>query len=263
MTKYTPKHAAPPRASKLASKAAPAIAVATLVPASFAAASSPAQASSGSVWDRVAACESGGNWSINTGNGYYGGLQFSPSTWTGFGGGKYARYANQASKAEQIAVARKVLAVQGPGAWPVCSKRAGLTRSNGAAATASPAPRASRSMQRYAIDAPSFGQVSRPKVKQPMRARTVHVPLAVDGKRGPATNRAIEKWSGGYVNARLTSKDVKILQVKAGVPADRASRSMSDPRFVRSLQNRLGVPADGMWGPQTTKALQRHLNKTF
>ncbi|HNV10828.1 MAG TPA: transglycosylase family protein [Propionibacteriaceae bacterium] len=91
------------------------------------------------VWDKVAACESGGNWSINTGNGYYGGVQFSSSTWKGYGGGTYASRADLASKAEQIAVARRVLYGQGPGAWPVCSVRAGLTKTNGgASATAQP-----------------------------------------------------------------------------------------------------------------------------
>jgi hypothetical protein len=93
----------------------------------------PPAAAAGTVWDRVASCESGGNWKINTGNGYYGGLQFSSRTWRGFGGGKYASRANSASKPEQIAIARRVLASQGPGAWPVCSRRAGLTKSNGKA----------------------------------------------------------------------------------------------------------------------------------
>jgi resuscitation-promoting factor RpfA len=92
----------------------------------------PANAAS-TVWDRVAACESGNRWQINTGNGYYGGLQFSSSTWRAFGGRTYASQANRASKAQQIAIARRVLASQGPGAWPVCSKRAGLTKSNGKA----------------------------------------------------------------------------------------------------------------------------------
>lgn len=101
-------------------------------------ASAPASAA-GTVWDRVAACESSGNWKINTGNGYYGGLQFSSSTWRAFGGARYASTANKATKAQQIAVARKVLAVQGPGAWPVCSKRAGLTRANGKASTSATA----------------------------------------------------------------------------------------------------------------------------
>jgi LysM repeat protein len=86
-----------------------------------------AQASSVN-WDAIAKCESGGNWSINTGNGYYGGLQFSRSTWTANGGGKYASTANKATRSEQIAIAEKVLRGQGIGAWPVCGKKAGSTK---------------------------------------------------------------------------------------------------------------------------------------
>jgi nucleoid-associated protein YgaU len=76
-------------------------------------------------WDNVARCESGGNWHINTGNGYYGGLQFAQHTWTSFGGTTYAARADLATKSEQIAIAEHVLARQGWGAWPVCSKRRG------------------------------------------------------------------------------------------------------------------------------------------
>ena len=79
-----------------------------------------AAAATDSEWDRVAGCESGGNWAINTGNGYQGGLQFSPGTWSSHGGGEYAPAANLATKDEQIAVAERVLAGQGRGAWPVC-----------------------------------------------------------------------------------------------------------------------------------------------
>ena len=94
-------------------------------------------------WDAVAQCESGGNWAINTGNGYYGGLQFTHSTWIGYGGGAYASNANLASKSAQISIAEKVLASQGPGAWPVCSVRAGLTRGGGSPVVApAPAPKA-------------------------------------------------------------------------------------------------------------------------
>ena len=71
-------------------------------------------------WDQVARCESGGNWAINTGNGYQGGLQFTPGTWASHGGGQYAPSAHMATKEEQIAVAERVLATQGKGAWPVC-----------------------------------------------------------------------------------------------------------------------------------------------
>jgi LysM repeat protein len=80
-------------------------------------------ATSGINWDAVAQCESGGNWAINTGNGFYGGLQFTLSTWLGYGGGQYAPRADLASRAAQIAVAERVLAGQGINAWPVCGHR--------------------------------------------------------------------------------------------------------------------------------------------
>ena len=79
-----------------------------------------AQAAPDSEWDQVARCESGGNWAINTGNGYQGGLQFSPGTWAAHGGTQYAPAANMATKDQQIAIAEHVLATQGRGAWPVC-----------------------------------------------------------------------------------------------------------------------------------------------
>ncbi|KUM99615.1 hypothetical protein AQI95_38520 [Streptomyces yokosukanensis] len=88
-------------------------------------------AASGTTWDRVAGCESGGNWSTNTGNGNYGGLQFTQPTWEAYGGAAYAPRADLASRAEQINVAEAVLARQGPGAWPVCSVRAHLARGGG------------------------------------------------------------------------------------------------------------------------------------
>ncbi|MCF3120772.1 MULTISPECIES: transglycosylase family protein [Streptomyces] len=100
--------------------------VATLVGVTGAAVAAPlmaagsANAATASEWDAVAQCESGGNWSINTGNGYQGGLQFSPSTWAAYGGTKYAPTADKASKAQQIEIAEKVLAGQGKGAWPSC-----------------------------------------------------------------------------------------------------------------------------------------------
>lgn len=71
-------------------------------------------------WDAVAACESGGNWAINTGNGYYGGLQFSPRTWRANGG---QGMPHTASRDEQIRVAENTLRSQGIGAWPVCGRR--------------------------------------------------------------------------------------------------------------------------------------------
>ncbi|MDX6262181.1 MAG: resuscitation-promoting factor RpfB [Kribbellaceae bacterium] len=85
----------------------------------------PATGGDAGAWDRIAACEAGGNWAANTGNGYYGGLQFDHGTWAAYGGTAYANNANGASKAQQIAIAEKVKADRGGyGAWPVCGKKA-------------------------------------------------------------------------------------------------------------------------------------------
>jgi nucleoid-associated protein YgaU len=92
----------------------------------------PAHAASVSTWDRLAQCESSGNWHINTGNGFYGGLQFTQQTWEGFGGGRFAPRADLATRAEQIAIAQRVLHAQGWGAWPACSAQLGLTQADAA-----------------------------------------------------------------------------------------------------------------------------------
>jgi Transglycosylase-like domain/LysM domain len=98
-----------------------AVSVTQASPSAAASVSTAAPASSGGAnWSAIAACESGGNWSASTGNGFYGGLQFTEQTWLGYGGGQYASSANQATKAQQIAVAERVLAGQGIGAWPTC-----------------------------------------------------------------------------------------------------------------------------------------------
>ena len=88
-------------------------------------AAAPAVAN-GSVWDSIAQCESGGDWSINTGNGYHGGLQFNPGTWAAYGGTAYAPTADQATREQQIAIAEKTQAAQGWGAWPACTAKLGL-----------------------------------------------------------------------------------------------------------------------------------------
>ncbi|GAB3393713.1 LysM peptidoglycan-binding domain-containing protein [Amycolatopsis echigonensis] len=93
------------------------------VGAPFAIAATPASATN---WDAIAQCESGGNWNTNTGNGFYGGLQFTQSTWKAYGG---TGSPQGASREQQIAVAERVMQGQGPGAWPVCSKKAGSSAS--------------------------------------------------------------------------------------------------------------------------------------
>jgi hypothetical protein len=232
---YSPKHAAPKSAPVRRRLAGVAVASAATV-AGATAMAQPASAG-GTVWDRVAACESGGNWSINTGNGYYGGLQFSYSTWKGFGGQRYAATANRASKAQQIAIAQNVLKVQGPGAWPVCSVRAGLTRTNGAAAGGATAASASRT-----------AAVSRSTVRTGK--------LVVDGQKGPRTRAAIERWVGGSVNSSIGRADTRLLERKIGGSVN-GSLNRAD---VKKLQRIVGSAQDGSWGPKTTAALQRHLN---
>ncbi|GAB7005045.1 hypothetical protein JCM18899A_25180 [Nocardioides sp. AN3] len=86
----------------------------------------PSDAASTRTWQRLAMCESGGRWHINTGNGYYGGLQISRSTWRGYGGGRFARLPSRATKAQQIKIAERIKRGQGWGAWPSCSARIGV-----------------------------------------------------------------------------------------------------------------------------------------
>lgn len=116
------KHRRPSKAVRVATLAGVAGA-AVVVPLMGA---SNASAASVATWDAVAQCESGGNWSINTGNGYYGGLQFSQSSWAAAGGTQYAARADLATKEQQIATAEKLLALQGPGAW-ACAGAGGLS----------------------------------------------------------------------------------------------------------------------------------------
>jgi len=108
-------------AAAAAAASAPAASATSSTTTSAPTATSPSSLPSGSAnWAAIASCESGGNWSANTGNGFYGGLQFTQSTWDAYGGGQYASSANLATPGQQVAVAERVLAGQGIGAWPVC-----------------------------------------------------------------------------------------------------------------------------------------------
>ena len=167
----------------------------------------PAEAATTTVWDRVAQCESGGNWKINTGNGFYGGVQFSASTWKAHGGKTYASQAHLATKAEQIAIARRVLAGQGPGAWPTCSRRAGLTKSNGKASVhAMPTtnPETSKS-QKVSDSKVKIAKKSTHK-KYSASGKTVHV------KRGDTLRKIAKRYQveGGWKGLwKLNKKTIK------------------------------------------------------
>ncbi|MER7703007.1 transglycosylase family protein [Kitasatospora sp. NPDC097605] len=150
-----------------------------------------ASAASVATWDKVAQCESGGNWSINTGNGFYGGLQFTNSTWSAFGGTAFAARADLATKDQQIATAEKVLAVQGPGAWPVCSVQAGLTKGGTPAAVdtsaaaepaaQTPAP-AAKPAEKPAAQQPAAKPAAEPRTQAP--AATTPAPAAAQRQGG-------------------------------------------------------------------------------
>lgn len=190
------------------------------------------------VWDRVATCESSGNWSINTGNGYYGGLQFSASTWKAFGGQAYAPQAHQATKAQQIAVARRTLHTQGPGAWPTCSVRAGLTRENGGAdPNAQP------------LGSDGGGSSSGSQLSSGGA-------LAVDGILGRKTIAAMQRWVGATADGIWGSGTTRALQTKVGATPD----GVRGPETTRKTQQVVGATPDGTWGPGTTRALQGYLN---
>ena len=126
----TPTHRAAGKAVAFRGvRVAPKVAAATggaVVVAGLGLAGTESATARGTVWDEVAQCESGGNWSINTGNGYYGGLQFSASSWRAVGGTKYAPLPHQATPAEQVAAAEKLRASGGWGHWPACSSKLGL-----------------------------------------------------------------------------------------------------------------------------------------
>lgn len=133
----------------------------------------PAAAST-STWDSLAQCESSGNWGINTGNGYAGGLQFSPSTWAAHGG---TGSAANATREQQIAVAERVQASQGWGAWPACAAKLGLT--GGARAPQSaPVTRVSAVTPAPSAKAPATSPRTAPKATSKARPRVAGVPLS-------------------------------------------------------------------------------------
>lgn len=197
------KHRRPSRA-----KATRAIALAGVTGAAIAAplvASGTASAATASEWDAVAKCESGGNWSINTGNGYYGGLQFSASTWSAYGGTKYAGTADKATKAQQIEIAEKVLAAQGKGAWPVCGTGLSSAPYSGAAAST-----ATRSTEKPAASR---------SAKRPAAAKTVTTPTGKKVKKGDGEYKVVKgdtlgsiaqkhKVKGGWQKLFKLNKDI-------------------------------------------------------
>ncbi|MFF4170950.1 transglycosylase family protein [Streptomyces sp. NPDC001744] len=208
------KHRRPSRATQVAALVG-VTGVAVAAPLMTAGAASAATASE---WDRVAQCESGGNWSINTGNGFYGGLQFTSSTWAAYGGTAYAPRADQASKSQQIAVAEKVLAGQGKGAWPHCGVGLSGASYGGSAesATEQEKPAKKQRTQKRSAEQPTTRSEQR---QAPKKAEKRHAaPQSARKTVTTPTGETVKKGDGEYkvVTGDTLSKIAEAQGVEGG-----------------------------------------------
>ncbi|MFD5520902.1 transglycosylase family protein [Streptomyces sp. NPDC127066] len=165
-----------------------------------------ASAATASEWDAVAQCEAGGNWSINTGNGYYGGLQFSASTWAAYGGTAYASTADQASKSQQIAIGEKVLAGQGKGAWPTCGVGLSSAAYGGGSAPAAPSAPSSSSASQSAPATRTTEQPASRSAERPVAQKTVTTPTGKKVKKGDGEYKVVK---GDTLSSIAEKKHVK------------------------------------------------------
>jgi murein DD-endopeptidase MepM/ murein hydrolase activator NlpD len=232
-----------------------------------------AQAADVSVWDKVAKCESTNNWKINTGNGYYGGLQFSQSTWEAFGGTQYAPRADLATKAQQIAVAEKVLAVQGDEAWPNCGDLAGLAKSsaepNKTAATTQTVPKVTKEKATPQA-APSV--VSRKADKAVSFAKAQLGDRYVYGGTGPnawdCSGLTQAAWKAAGISIPRTSQQqwsklpkVSLKSLKPGDliifygGASHVGMYIGDGKFIHAPNSRRPVSIDNFSGYYKTSAI--------
>ncbi|MFJ5268400.1 transglycosylase family protein [Streptomyces sp. NPDC088358] len=206
------KHRRPSKATRVATLAG-VTGVAIAAPLMAAGSASAATASE---WDSVAQCESGGNWSINTGNGYYGGLQFSASTWAAYGGTAYASTADKASKSQQITIGEKVLAAQGKGAWPTCGT--GLSGAAYTGGTATPAKPSTSSGTQSTTTRSTDTAASRSS-ERPAAKKTVSTPTGKKVKKGDGEYKVVKgdtlssiaekkKVKGGWQQLFKLNKDI-------------------------------------------------------
>jgi nucleoid-associated protein YgaU len=181
-----------------------------------------ASAATASEWDAVAQCEAGGNWSINTGNGYYGGLQFSTSTWAAYGGTAYASTADQASKSQQIAIGEKVLAGQGKGAWPTCGVGlSGAAYTGDTSAPSTPSGSSSSSASQGTATRTTEQPVSR-SAERPAAQKTVTTPTGKKVKKGDGEYKVVK---GDTLSSIAEKKHVKggwqkLFKLNKGIVAD-------------------------------------------
>jgi resuscitation-promoting factor RpfA len=208
------KHRRPSKATRVAALAG----VTGVAIAAPLMATGTASAATASEWDAVAQCESGGNWAINTGNGYFGGLQFSASTWAAYGGTQYAAQANQAGKAQQIEIAEKVLAAQGKGAWPVCGTGLSGAAYNGGSSSSGSSSSGSSSSGSTA-DRSTDSQAASRSAERPAAKKTVTTPTGKKVKKGDGEYKVVKgdslssiaekrKVKGGWQTLFKLNKDI-------------------------------------------------------
>ncbi|WP_405690268.1 transglycosylase family protein [Streptomyces sp. NBC_01185] len=212
-----------------------------------------AGAASTDVWEKVAACESTGNWHINTGNGYYGGLQFTRSTWAAYGGTAYAARADLATRDQQIAVAEKVLDGQGPGAWPTCSVRAGL-KQGGDAPDIAPQTQRQAAATKAATGTPAESRPARATARESAPAKVS--PTAVPGKREAYTVArgdslsgiaSAERVRGGWqqlyaANRVVVGTDPDLIIPGQRLTLDVAGTPLADPKPAAAPKRRAAAP---------------------
>ena len=179
--------------------------------------SAPAQAATEETWDRLASCESTNRWDINTGNGFYGGLQFTLSSWAAVGGEGYPHHA---SKAEQIMRAEKLQDLQGWGAWPLCSKKLGLTQADADATDAAP----------VAVE------------------RTASVQRQAAAERAAAEQAAAEQWAAEQAAAEQAAADRAEAQRAAAAEKAAAKKAAAAEQAVVAEAETIVVKAgDSLW----------------
>ncbi|WP_311199383.1 transglycosylase family protein [Helcobacillus massiliensis] len=210
-------------------------------------ATSGQEAHAASGWDGVAECESGGDWSINTGNGYYGGLQFSAETWAGHGGTEYAPTADQATKSQQIAVAERVLDNQGAGAWPNCGK----FLSGGADTSSKPA----KETQEKAPKKEKKQDAPKQEKRQDTSERKQDAPKQKDTPKKEKRQAQPERKQEALKQERkqeAPKQEAQPKQKKSDAPKRASKGTVGAPDL--SVAGTLEV--DGKMGPKTITALQ-------
>ena len=235
--------------SRVIGRTAAALAGGALAASGMLALTTSASAAGG--WDEVAACESGGDWSINTGNGYYGGLQFSQSSWEAAGGLQYAERADLASKSEQIAAGEQLLAMQGPGAWPNC----GSALSGGADTSEAPEseqeePAAEQEQEESAPEQEESAPESRESEQeqdQPEQSQQ-EAPAEDSAAEEPASEEPAAEEPAGEPGSHATGD----LSVAGALEVD----GKMGPKTITALQDWLGVEQTGEMNEETTLALQ-------